>query len=275
MVIGLLEHARQAARVARPEVQAVDAVGDLLGHPADVAADHGPVVQERLLDHERRVLPPARRDDHPVGLGHQARQVVVVVLPDQRDVVRPFLDLFEQLGEIVLEALGLQLEVGAVQPQVRIDAALTEQRHRLHEHVHALEVVQLPEEGDAIARAVLRRHVGLDVVLADAAVVLEPDAVTGDSPVHVAFEQELARGEEHVHVVEVRLDEALAQEELLRRDRREALVAAARRCVRAELAVGAQHLAVAMADRQELVQRVEDRRRRGACAAPSTRGRSR
>ena len=97
-------------------------------------------------------------------------------------------------------------------------------------------------------------------MLADAAVVLEPDAVARDAPLDVALEQELAGREEHVHVVEVRLDEPLAQEEVLRRDRREALVAAPRRSVHAELAVGAHHLAVAVADRQELVQRVEDRR---------------
>ena len=66
---------------------------------------------------------------------------------------------------------------------------------------------------------------------------------------------------------EMRLDEPLAQEERLRADLREALVAAARRRLQAQLvAVGAHHLAVAVADRQELVQRVDDRRVRQRAA---------
>jgi hypothetical protein len=145
-----------------------------------------------------------------------------------------------------------------VQHQVRVDAALAEQRHRLHQHVHTLEVVELPEERDAVARLPRRREVGHDMVLPDAAIVLEPDALSRDAPSHVALQQELARREEHVDVVQVRLDEPLAEEELLRRYRREALAAAPRRGVCAQLAVGAHHLPVAMADRQVLVQRVED-----------------
>src|SRR5262249_17069243 len=65
--------------------------------------------------------------------------------------------------------------------------------------------------------------------------------------------------QEQIDVLEVRQQKPPAQEEVLRRNVREALVAAARRRLAARL-VGARpdHLAVAVADRPELVQRVDD-----------------
>ncbi len=44
-----VHHASQGCRVTRTEVQSVDPVGDLLRHPADVAADHRATVFEGLL----------------------------------------------------------------------------------------------------------------------------------------------------------------------------------------------------------------------------------
>ena len=81
----------------------------------------------------------------------------------------------------------------------------------------------------------------------------------------VLLHQLRARRQEAVDVLELALDEALAQEERLLADLGEAFVAAPRRGFVAELgAEAAHHLAVAVADRQELVQRVDDRARPAA-----------
>jgi len=48
----------QADRIGDAKMQSIDAIRDLLGHAADVAADHGPPGSKRLLDDQRRVLPP-------------------------------------------------------------------------------------------------------------------------------------------------------------------------------------------------------------------------
>ena len=63
----------EALGVAGAEMQPVDAVAHLLGHAADVAGDDRAAVEEALLDHDRRVLPPGRGDDGPVDLAHQRR----------------------------------------------------------------------------------------------------------------------------------------------------------------------------------------------------------
>ena len=78
---------RQVGGISDREVEAVDAGPDLLGHSADVAADHGPPVHERLLDDERGVLPPARGHDHPVDLRHDPGHATGVVGPCKGDVL--------------------------------------------------------------------------------------------------------------------------------------------------------------------------------------------
>jgi hypothetical protein len=80
-----------------------------------------------------------------------------------------------------------------------------------------------------------------------------------DPPGGVRLEQEGARADEAVHLGELGLDEALAQEEVLRRDVGEAGAALARARAGAQRAAGREQLAVAEAHRQVLVQRVDDR----------------
>ena len=52
---------------------------DQLGHAADAGADHRAARGARLVDDERRVLPPDRRHDDPVGPAHQPDDVGAVV----------------------------------------------------------------------------------------------------------------------------------------------------------------------------------------------------
>src|ERR671910_2155032 len=119
-------------------------------------------------------------------------------------------------------------------------------------------MAQLTEEGEAVA---IRAVLGLRW-LGDghATVVLDDNLLDGDAPIHISIAQEAARGEEEIDQRELLLDEPLANEELLRCDVGEALVTASRRLLRARfLAPDPEHLALSVADRQELMQRVDDR----------------
>src|SRR5581483_4920699 len=111
---GPLHHLGQAGRVTGPEVQPVHPVGDLLGHAADVAADDGATEGVGLLDDQRRVLPPDRRDHDPVDGPHQGGQLVGAVAADERHVAAGGV---EEPAELGLELLGLVLDVGAVESQ--------------------------------------------------------------------------------------------------------------------------------------------------------------
>ena len=62
----------QSGWVCRSKWRPLTPSVDLLGHPADVTADDRATEMERLLDHERGVLPPDRRDDDPIDVRHEA-----------------------------------------------------------------------------------------------------------------------------------------------------------------------------------------------------------
>lgn len=89
------------------------------------------------------------------------------------------------------------------------------------------------------------------------------DLLAGDAPVDVALAQEAARRDEAVDGGEMRLEEALAQQETVRADLREAAMTLGGRCAGAALPVTRpQHQPVMMADRIIVVQRHHDRRLR-------------
>src|SRR5689334_13671474 len=121
-------------------------------------------------------------------------------------------------------------------------------------------MAELAEEAD-VGRGLGLARVGGPRLRWPPAVLLDLDPLGIDSPADVLLHQLGARRDEAVDVLELALDEAFAEEERLLADLREAFVAAPRRGLFAALGVeGADHLSIAMADRQELVQRVEDRR---------------
>jgi hypothetical protein len=102
------------------------------------------------------------------------------------------------------------------------------------------------------------------------AVVLLENPARFDAPIQIAVHQEPARRNEEINVLEVGLDELLAQVEVSWRDVREAAVTATWRCFETQLIVnGAHHLTMTVADRQVLVQRVQDCcvRKRAPCRA--------
>src|SRR5262245_22762206 len=126
-----LNGSRQAEGIADPEVQSVYPVLDFLGHAADVAADDRPPVEERLLDHQRRVLPPNRRDQDPVGVLHQLRKFLVNIGTPKGDASS---EVVVHLGEFLLELLALELEVCAMQPEMGVDF-LIDHGHRFKHHL--------------------------------------------------------------------------------------------------------------------------------------------
>ena len=84
---------------------------DHLGHAALVARDDGHAGLERLVDRDRRVLPPEARDDEDVHLREDAPDVLVLVAPEEphprvRDARLERLDeVREELGDAVDPAL--------------------------------------------------------------------------------------------------------------------------------------------------------------------------
>ena len=135
-----------------------------------------------------------------------------------------------------------------------------EEAHRVEQHVRALVGVELPEECEPIARPHLG-CVGHSVGDRHHALRLDLDPVGGEAPGDVLVADVLVRRDEQVDERQVRLDEALSHVEDLGADLGEALVTAARRLLLAQLTLGVapHHLAVAVADRQVLVQGVDDR----------------
>src|SRR3954464_13484676 len=86
-------------------------------------------------------------------------------------------------AEVFLEVLGLDVEVGAVQPGADVGIGLLQQTHRMEQDVDALVVAELAEEADArTAPRTIRLRRALDRV---AAVVLIQDALGLDAPVEV------------------------------------------------------------------------------------------
>jgi hypothetical protein len=131
-----------------------------------------------------------------------------------------------------------------------------------NQDVNALEGRHLTEEGEAAAallragqRARRRRRVERQAVLDD------EQPVGRQSPVGIALRQEGARRDIGVGKLQHRTHEAFPLQEARRRDIGEAGVAVGRRGTAAKLrALGLHHLAVVVADRQELVERHDDRR---------------
>ncbi len=155
-----------------------------------------------------------------------------------------------------------------MQPQVGADGRpgrlvsgpaplLTQPLERGQEHVDPLVGIELAEEAE---RGVRRLTLDLGRRPGAPPVVLEQDPLARDAPLDEPLEQHGAGGDEQVDEPELRLDEAPAQEEALRGRVGKALVASPRRLVIAEGMVhGPDHLALVVADREELVQRVDDR----------------
>ena len=184
---------------------------------------------------------------------------------------------------VVLERPGLEVEVRAVDGRAALGPGgslrgrayselergderivglirwTNEERHRLEQDLDALVRRQLPEETEPVTvlRALDRRRSGRR----RPSILLDNDLVGRKSPFDVPLAQVRAWCDEAVHQREMRLDESLAQEEGLRADLRIALVAASRRLLRARLIVGhTEHLPLSVADRHELVERVDDGR---------------
>ena len=75
------------------------------GHAADAAANHGTLVAKRLLDHQRRILPPDGGHDHPIGIRHQRRHFIAAIASAQMDIGR----LIDRFGQFRLERIGLKV----------------------------------------------------------------------------------------------------------------------------------------------------------------------
>src|SRR5439155_16467053 len=89
-------------------------VRDLFGHAPNVATDHWTAVHERLLDHQRRVLPPHRRYHDPVDVFDQFWKIVVMKRSAEHHVASC---LLKKATEFALKLLGLNLEICSIDPK--------------------------------------------------------------------------------------------------------------------------------------------------------------
>src|SRR5205085_11835757 len=96
--------------------------------------------------------------------------------------------------------------------------------HCLQQHIHTLVWSELSEKAETILRSVC---FFLYSVKRPATVVFKPYPLRCYAPGDEAVAQEAARRQKQINEGELRLAEALAHEEFLRRDLREAFVAAA------------------------------------------------
>ena len=209
-------------------MQPVHPVANLFLHSADVAADHRPAVGERLLDHQRRVLPPNRGHDHPIDVGHQLRKLARFIAARQGHVLP---GRREQIAGLVLKFFGEEIEICTVDPQVRNrrDPGLLvgQHLHGLEEDGHPFERRQLTEEADSMS--------SLGAALVGNGLHREPPVFlianprARNSPLDKSFEEETARREKLIDASQMGRDEALPQEKTLLRNFREARVAPPRR----------------------------------------------
>jgi hypothetical protein len=105
-IVDAASHQRCQAGFAAGRKGDAATVRDLLG-----AAEHRPAVEERLLDHYRRILPPDRGDDCPIRFHHQRIDVGLAVAAPER---HPVFHLFVEQLEFLLKLLGLVLELGTM-----------------------------------------------------------------------------------------------------------------------------------------------------------------
>lgn len=256
-----LQHSGPGERVADWHVATVDAVGDLLGHAADVGGDDGATVHEGFLDHHGRVLPPYRGHHNPVHPQHAFRELRRLVGPDpaqhavllQRAAERH--DPLPELGRLVVKIAAMDLELQA------FSSGAGQGGEGRQQDVDALVGVDLPEEPEAGAALPVQKRAGGVPGGVDLPVLEHGDAVRREPPVNVALPQEGGGGDEVVDHAEDRRVAVLAKPEIL-----DAAVGKAARAVVGGFArthaqgVGLHHLSVLETDRHHLVQGQDDPR---------------
>ena len=222
---------REALRIPSVEVQPAHLVLHLLRHAADVAADHRPSVLERLEHDQRARLPPDRRHDHPVDAAPSGVQLGNARRP-ANDTASPERDLSAVSNRSWNWAAGYR----RFAPWIHRWPSKSSPRmlHRLEQHVGALVGVQLAEEGEAVARPRRARPAGgrdrRDGLRLDGRPLCRrcPSRRSARSTYSLGAKKRSTRP---------RWDwmNRFAHEELLRRHGREALVAAARALLAAQL----------------------------------------
>ena len=104
---------RKRDRVTGAEVQPIDVVSDLLCHGTDITTKDRLTKAKCLLNDERRIFPPNRRDDYPINVGHEPRQLGVLIGPYERYIIPGAL---QQRPKLLLIVALLEIEVRTVDP---------------------------------------------------------------------------------------------------------------------------------------------------------------
>jgi len=109
-----LNSSRKLRDIADSEMKASFFVFDFFRHTSNVAADHGPPMEKRLLDHQWGVLPPNRRENYPIYICHDVGEIRVLVSAEELDpIFDPFVEavnLFAVRGLLVFEIRSVNLD---------------------------------------------------------------------------------------------------------------------------------------------------------------------
>ena len=238
-------------RVARGDVQPVDAVLDQLGHAADAGADHRPPGGARLVDHQRRVLPPDRGHHDPVGVPHQPHHVPAVVGAESAG--RAARRRASRAPKSCRKPSSAQPSPPCSETR-QVLVHLLQARGGVEQHQRALVPRDVAEEGEAVAP----RRSGSSSAGRSATrdrVRHQPDALGVEAPVDEAVAQERARRDEGVDGREQRQQVRLAQRMARRRRAGKAAAAAVGLGAPAARALaGRQQQALVRADQLVVVQ---------------------
>lgn len=132
-----------------------------------------------------------------------------------------------------------------------------QQPHGFKENIDAFEPAELPEERKAVP---MRPPLVFDNSDGSSSVVLKPNPLFGDPPLHVSLHQESTGGQKEINECKLRLDESLSKKERLWGDMRETTVATLWAFFVTQLIVWVpNHLTVTCAYRQIFVKGVKNR----------------
>src|SRR6185312_13842402 len=143
-------------------MQAVYIVLDTLGHAADIRADDRPPEHPGFRNDQSKGFPPGRRDQRPIDPDHARTDLIGLVGSIVEYVAlsrRTKLFLFQECFDFRADRRRRKPQVVAIDLDREILETLTAQNvDGPQNDMDALGVDQLPEETEAVLRAVMRRQ---------------------------------------------------------------------------------------------------------------------
>ena len=243
-------------------MQAVYIVLDTLGHPADIRADDRTPEHPCLRNDEAKGFPPDRRNQRPIDAGHAGAYLIGLIGSIVEYVaLRRRTQLF-----LLQECFDFRADRGRRKPQVvaiDLDREILETFAAKNvdgpqNDMDALGVDQLPEETEAILRALVSRQ-GLRRSIAQLAIADMSALFPGYAPCNMMLDLEAAGAGKMIDDTQMPHEPQLAHQELIGRAIGQTLMTADRTSLRAQRSIRqSDHVPARVAHRQILVKREDD-----------------